>query len=258
MNKIRRANPQQAASGASQARGTNASRGGIRQAGQTRPVPPQITQDAVARSIVDAAQQAQAERGAIGKRDLEALIERAMQGTPGQPNQAAAEAIDFVVEQHALADDAKPLADIVKDAKRCRKKGSISESDLENMMRRAWDGEKESVDPAAATALRFVGWRDAPIMDKGARQLISEFVSAWYQDRVEAPNVTEGRRQISEQLAQDKRDFRDFMHRDHHENKRLDYDEYKEQLQDQRLDTSEWQSMMLWLQTGAKQDPITS
>lgn len=263
MNKIRSANRNPSAASAQTARPAQAAGGGIRQTGQARPIPPQITQNAVARSIVDAARQAQAERGSIGKRDLEAMLERAMQGTPGQPNLAAAEAIDYVVEQHSIADDAKSLAGILKDAKRCRHQGEISQPDLENMMRRAWDADKKTVDPAAATALRFVGWRDAPIMDKGARQLMSEFVSAWYQDRVEAPNLVEGRRQIEAQLAQDKMDFRDFVDRDkaqrsHLETRRLDYDDYKEQLRDQRLDTSEWQSMMLWLQTGVKQDPITS
>lgn len=223
-----------------------------------RAVPPKITQDAVASSILQAAQRVEAEKGAIGKRDLEDMLKRAMDSQPGQMNEAAAEAISLVVEQHKVSDDARPLADIVKDADRCRKKGVITEGDLEGMMRRAWDGEKGRVDSGAATALRFVGWRDAPIMDAGARKLMSEFVSAWYQDMVESPALREGRRQLEEQLAQDKRDFKEFMRTDKAEHKQQSYDEFKEKLQTERVEASEWQSLMLWLQVGIKKNPITS
>lgn len=226
---------------------------------ESRPIPPKITADAVARSILEAAEFAEREKGAISKSDFEGMLKRAMASKPGQMNPAAAEAISLVVDRHKIAEDAKPLAEIIKDADRCRKdKGVITEKDLEGMMRRAWDRKQGGVDPAAATALRFVGWRDADIMDSGARALMTEFVSAWYHDVFESPAVKEGRRQLEEQLAQDKRDFQEFLVRDKREHKRVTVDELKEELQQKRIEASEWQTLMLWLKTGIKQKPITS
>ena len=217
-----------------------------------------ITEDAVARSILDAAKQAEADKGAVTKADFEDMLKRAMSSKPGEMNPAAAQAVTYVIERHRLSADAKPLADIIQHADSCRHKGHLSEKDLESMMRRAWDGERGQVDDGAATALRFVGWRDTDIMDAGARALMTDFVSAWYHDRVESPAVQEARRQAAEQLAQDKQDFRDFMKTDKAEHQKLSYGEFKDKLQHDRVDASEWQTLMLWLQTGVKKKPITS
>lgn len=217
-----------------------------------------LREDQFAREILDAAGAMRDARGPLCQSDFESLLKRAMASQPGRMHPAAAEAIDYIVDQHEFAQDAQPMAAILRDARQARAGGVISEQDLEGMMRRAWKPDAQSVDAGAAMALRFIGWRDAPIMDAGARQLMSEFVSAWYQDQVESAAVVEGRRQIEEQLAQDKRDFRDFMVTDRRDFERVEYDDFKAKLQDDRIDTSEWQSLMLWLQNGVKSDPITS
>lgn len=226
--------------------------------GHRAPVAPHITQDAIARSLVENAARLEQEHGCIGKDDLEAMLKRAMDSQPGQMNAAAADAIDHIVAHHKLASDAQPMAEVLNDAKRCRDTGVIREADLEGMMRRAWDAKSGAVDKSAATALRFVGWRDAPIMDAGARQLMTEFVSAWWQDMVESPAVAEGRRQIEEQLAQDKRDFKDFVKTDKADHKKQHYEAFREGLKNERVEASEWQTLMLWLQTGAKRNPLSS
>lgn len=237
--------------------------GGIRQAdsartNETARVAPEITNDAVARAILDAADAEQRQHGKISGRAFDAMLKRAMQSGPGQMSEAASAAINHVIEHKALSADAERDASIIRSANRCRKRGGISRADMSDMMKRAWDGDKGEVRDTSATALRFVGWRDADIMDAGARELMTGFVTAWYEDQVESAAIREGRRQLEEQLAQDKRDFKDFLRTDKSEHKRQTYNEFKDDLKTNRVESSEWQTLMLWLQTGHKQKPVTS
>lgn len=234
--------------------------GGIRQAdaAQQKRVAPEITNDAVARAIIDAADAEEKQHGSISGRAFDAMLKRAMQAPPGQMSEAATAAINHVIENKALSQDAERDASIVKSANACRKSGGISRADMSDMMKRAWDGEKGEVRDTSATALRYVGWRDADIMDKGARELMTGFVTAWYEDQMETAAIREGRRQLEQQLAQDKRDFTDFLRRDKTEHKRQTFKEFKDDLKDNRIQSSEWQTLMLWLQTGHKQKPVSS
>lgn len=234
--------------------------GGIRQADATQQtrLPPAITNDAVARAILDAADAEVKQHGRISGRAFDAMLKRAMQAPPGQMSEAATAAINHVIEHKALSTDAERDASIIKSANGCRKRGGISRADMADMMKRAWDGEKGEVRDTSATALRYVGWRDADIMDAGARELMTGFVTAWYEDQMETAAIREGRRQLEEQLAQDKRDFQDFLRRDKTDHKRQTFNEFKEDLKEHRIEASEWQSLMLWLQTGHKPKPITS
>lgn len=234
--------------------------GGIRQADATQKarLPPEITNDAVARAILDAADAEVKQHGKISGRAFEAMLKRAMQAPPGQMSDAATAAINHVIENKALAQDAERDASIIKSANACRQRGGISRADMADMMKRAWDGEKGEVRDTSATALRYVGWRDADVMDAGARELMTGFITAWYEDQMETAAIREGRRQAAEQLAQDKRDFQAFLRRDKADHKRQTYTEFKHDLKEHRIEASEWQSLMLWLQTGHKEKPITS
>lgn len=237
--------------------------GGIRQAGtaqsaQKTRLPPEITNDAVARSILDAADAEVKQHGRISGRAFDAMLKRAMQAPPGQMSEAATAAINHVIEHKALDGDAERDASIIKSANACRTRGGISRADMADMMKRAWDGQKGEVRDTSATALRYVGWRDADVMDAGARELMTGFVTAWYEDQMETAAVREGRRQAAEQLAQDKRDFKEFVRRDKTSHKRQTYDDFKHDLKEHRIESSEWQTLMLWLQTGHKQTPVSS
>ena len=79
-----------------------------------------------------------------------------------------------------------------------------------------------------------------------------------YTDQVESGMLVEGRKQIEAQLAQDKKDFKDFLVQDGKEHHKVTFDEFRETLEENRIDSSDWQTMMLWLQTGVKRNPITS
>jgi hypothetical protein len=236
-----------------------APRGGIRGGAGKDRLPPAISRDAVARAILDSAEREQRDRGAISGEALDGMLKRAMEGAPGQMSEAATQAIDHVLEHNKLGKDAEPLADIVRHANRCRREGgTLGRDDVRSMMKRAWDKGEDRVSDTAATAIRYVGWRDADIMDAGAKELMTSFVSAWYSDMVESPAVVEGRKQLEAQLAQDKRDFTEFVSRDKTEHKRHTLQEFKKDLKENRVEASEWQTLMLWLQTGQKQKPVTS
>lgn len=239
---------------------TTKPRGGLRQAttSQKAGLPPEITKDAVARSILEAADAEVKQHGRISGRAFDGLLRRAMQAPPGQMSEAATAAINHIIEHKALSEDAEKDASIIRSANACRKRGGISRADMADMMKRAWDGEKSEVRDTSATALRYVGWRDADIMDAGARELMTGFVTAWYEDQMESAALREGRRQAAEQLAQDKRDFKEFLRRDSTAHKRQTYEDFRQDLKEHRIEASEWQTLMLWLQTGRKQTPETS
>lgn len=234
--------------------------GGVRKADTAAQakLPPAITNDAVAQAILSAADAEVRQHGSVSGRAFDAMLKRAMQAPPGEMGAAATAAINHVIDTKTLSKDAERDASIIREANGCRKRGGISKDEMSGMMKRAWDGEKGEVRDTSATALRYVGWRDADIMDSGARELMTGFVTAWYEDQMETAAVREGRRQVEAQLAQDKKDFKDFLRRDKTDHKRQTIHELKAELKDNRIETSEWQTLMLWLQTGRKSKPVTS
>lgn len=155
------------------------------------------------------------------------------------------------ISQNAVAKMVhQELNDISKDR-------LITDADIKEILgREAKKGNgtlsKDAVEAMASIADSFDGK-----LDDGAKQLAARFQEIYYTDMM-APLSEEYARQAAQQLKQDKVDFQDFLQQDLKEHKKLTYDEFKENLQDKRLDASEWETMMLWLQMGVKKKPITS
>lgn len=136
-------------------------------------------------------------------------------------------------------------------------KGKISRDDVASLFDRVYDKKTDKVDHKAAEALAYVSQEYEGKMDAGAKEVAHKFIQAYYTDAMSG--VTEEyRRQVEQQLAQDKRDFTEFLVRDKKEHKSQTLEEFKEDLKENRIETSEWQSLMLWLQTGTKKNPYTS
>lgn len=231
-------------------------------AAQRRPVEvPQVSaevlRDPAAKAILDAADREQRQHGEISATAFDAMLQRAMQAPPGGMSDAVTAALNHVIDHKPLSTEAHRDAEIIRHANRCRQEGHIRREDVLDMMKRTVDETTGEVRPTSATALRYVGWRDADVMDAGARELMSGFLSAWYEDQFESPQVAEGRRQLEEQLAQDKLNFKEFMQRDKTRHKDRTHAQLKEDLAKQRIDTSDWQSLMLWLKTGKRTTQVT-
>ena len=137
-------------------------------------------------------------------------------------------------------------------------KGELNRSDIEGLLRRSWDKKSNSIDKGAAEALTFINETFADKMDSGASSLMRDFQVAYYKDSVMDKGIQESMRMAAEQLALDNRLFTDFVKEDKSEHKQETYEDFREDLQENRVETSDWQSMMLWLQTGRKQNPISS
>ena len=137
-------------------------------------------------------------------------------------------------------------------------KGKLNRTDIEDLLRRSWNSETKTVDKSAAEALTFINEAFGDKMDAGAAGLMKDFQVAYYQDMVMDKNIQESMRMAAEQLAMDNKLFKEFVKEDRMDHKQETYQEFKEDLQENRVETSEWQSMMLWLQTGRKQNPISS
>jgi hypothetical protein len=209
----------------------------------------------IVRDIID--REKQRTGGMVDGQAMEALLDRATNlYPPGQVPTEAREEMISALKTESLDGDAERARDILSQAMDCRKKGKVELDDVKGMIRRGWDPEKGGMSGAAAKAIKFSGWADGDIMTKEAKQVMTSFVESFHMDMM-ANQATEARnKEIAQQLAQDKRDFQDFLVQDHKEHKRIDYGDFKEKLQDDRVDTSEWQTLMLWLQTGVKRNPM--
>lgn len=137
------------------------------------------------------------------------------------------------------------------------KKGKIERDDVVALFDRVYDKKTEQVDSNAAAALAAISDEFKDKMDTGAQALATEFIQAYHSDAM-GGLTDEYRKQVEQQLAQDKHDFREFLTEDHKEHKKLSHEEFREELQDNRVETSDWQSLMLWLKTGVKTNPYTN
>lgn len=95
------------------------------------------------------------------------------------------------------------------------------------------------------------------VLDEGAQKFTNTLRDAYYADMIDTANADYNRR-AREQLAQDIKSFHEFVVDSHDRADKRDFDDFKKQLKEDRIETSEWQTMMLWLTTGAKQSQITS
>lgn len=219
-----------------------------------------IMSNGQARALVeDAEKRANLRGGKIAGDDLNDLMNRAMEQQPGSEVAAAMrEAMTHVVEEHDFTQDAQPQADALKTIAQAREDGSLSKQQTVDMIQDMVDRSGGKITDKASNAIKYAAWSSGDIMDDGARLMVGNFLTAWYEDQVESGVLVEGRRQLKQQLAQDKQDFKDFMTRDKGEHKRKSLDEFKEDLQENRVDSSDWQTLMIWLQTGLKKNPITN
>lgn len=218
-----------------------------------------ILGNGAAKGLVEEAEaRAKDKGGVIDGRDLSALMTRAMKKPPGGTDgNALREAIEHITDVHTLSADAKPQAEALKVMTDCRTHGSMTKKQTTDMVQDMVNRAGGKLTDEASTAIKYAAWSNGDIMDDGAKMFMTSFISSWYQDTVENGMLAEGAKQAKQALAQDKTDFKDFMTRDKTEHKRKDLSEFKDDLKENRIDSSEWQTLMIWLQTGLKKSPIS-
>lgn len=135
--------------------------------------------------------------------------------------------------------------------------GRLSQSDLPRVLADAGIKSAEITVEDMKAIVDSLG-AAANYLDDSAKAFSAGLRKSYYADSVDAQDITEYAAKVRETLAQDQRSFDEHLLRSSSQVQELDYEEFRETLGDDRLEASDWESMMLWLTTGAKRAPKTS
>jgi len=135
---------------------------------------------------------------------------------------------------------------------RVQKHGVIRKDDFADLIQRAYDPATKTVDAKAAEVLATIADEFKPLMDEETKALAAEFKEAYYSDMMSSPVLEEYRRQAKEQLAQAKDDWETFLRDDLKRNDKINFDDFKKILQENRVEVSEQQAVEMWVKFGHK------
>jgi hypothetical protein len=135
---------------------------------------------------------------------------------------------------------------------RVQKHGVIRRDDFADLVSRAYDPKTKTVDAKAAEVLASIADEFKPMMDAETKALAAEFKEAYYTDMMSTPVLEEYRRQAKEALAQSKEDWTTFLHEDLKQHEKLNFDDFKKILAENRVEMSEQQAVEMWVKFGHK------